>query len=371
MTTSRWLTVATFVAVSSLSSGIHAAEYFIDPAGSDSKSGTSAADAWASLTNLSKVKVGDTVNFKAGGQWTTTGGITVNGATYRAYGSGARPRIDGVKVTFATIQLGDNAIADGFKATADSGFGIYIKGSKSIVRNCEIDGTNSGMQMALGVMGSNNLVTQNYAHDLSQNTGDTGNVNSSGGAECFVVFSGSDIEVSYNSAIRCACKDKTLGGDEGGCVEIINPFPQTPIERVSFHHNYCEQDVGLFEACTGSGTGKEDPSKNPGTIKDITLAYNFVLDSKWVVEAGAHDAFGARTAPVPREPGGRTHGQGPDGLCGLGHQPALEGVAAGVAVQEQNAELGRGTALAARLDDQGVERPRILSSEQGIEDGGG
>jgi hypothetical protein len=51
--------------------------------GSDSKSGTSPERARSSLTNLSKAKAGDTVNFKTGGPWTANGGIKVNGATYR------------------------------------------------------------------------------------------------------------------------------------------------------------------------------------------------------------------------------------------------------------------------------------------------
>jgi MYXO-CTERM domain-containing protein len=282
MTISRQLATATLVAVSLPMAGAQAAEYFVDPAGSDGNNGTSATSAWATLAALAKVKAGDTVNFKAGGKWTTTGGITVNGATYQAYGAGNRPQIDGKNITFATVKLGSNAVLDGFKITADTVFGVYIQGDNSLVQNCEIDGSGTAMQMALGVMGNHNLVTQNYAHDLTQNTGDTGNVNSSGGAECFVHFFGDDNEYSYNTAIKCACKNKTLGGDEGGCVEIINPNGGKTIKNIRFHHNYCELDVGLFEACTGSGTGKENPADNPGTIQDILVAYNLCVDSKWL-----------------------------------------------------------------------------------------
>lgn len=290
MPVAKFLAATTIAAVLLTGPLTFAAEYYIDPAGSDSKAGTSATEAWASLTNLSKVKAGDTVNFKAGGQWKATlQGLTIDGATWQAYGTGPRPRIDGAKWNadagagpMATVELKNKAVLDGFFVTADVNFAVYIMGDNSIVRHCEIDGTGTGVQMALGVWGSHNLVTQTYAHDMDHTTGDTGNVNSSGGAECFVIFGGSDIEVSYNTAINCACKDKTLGGDEGGCVEIINPVGGSTISNVRFHHNYCEHDVGLFEACTGSGTGKEDPSKNPGTIQDVTLAYNFCVDSKWL-----------------------------------------------------------------------------------------
>ena len=290
MSIAKLLAATTVAAVLLTGPLAFATEYFIDPAGLDSKTGTSATEAWASLTNLSKVKAGDKVNFKAGGEWQATlKGLTIDGATWQSYGTGPRPRILGAKYSadagaapLATVELKNKSIIDGFFVTADTNFAIYIMGDNSIIRNCEVDGTKTGVGMAVGIWGSHNLVTQNYAHDLDSNTGDTGNVNSSGGAECFVVFGGSDIEVSYNTAIKCACKNKTLGGDEGGCVEVINPQGGTTISNVRMHHNYCEGDVGLFEACTGSGTGKEDPSKNPGTIQDFTLSYNFCVDSKWL-----------------------------------------------------------------------------------------
>jgi hypothetical protein len=146
------------------------------------------------------------------------------------------------------------------------------------LRNCEVDGTGTKIQIAVGSMGSDNVITHNYAHDLSADTGDTGNPNSSGGAEGFVIFGGKNVEVAYNAAVRCACKNKTLGGG----FEIINPRGGTTIEDIRFHHNFVKASVGLFEACTGTGTGREDPSKNPGTIKNITIAYNVAVDSKWL-----------------------------------------------------------------------------------------
>ena len=110
---------------------------------------------------------------------------------------------------------------DGFLVTADDVFGIYLMGSNNIARYCEVDGTGTAIQMAFGSMGSNNTITQCYA--------------------------------AVGCDFSCACKNKTLGGDEGGCTEIINPYGGTTVENVRFHHNYCLESVGLFEACTGSG----------------------------------------------------------------------------------------------------------------------
>jgi MYXO-CTERM domain-containing protein len=276
-----WAAAVVSAILSSSPPGL-AAEYFIAPDGNDSASGTSESEPWATLSALSRVGSGDTVNFEAGGTWTANGGITVSNATYQAYGTGPAPWIDGVNVTFAAVQLMNSAVLDGFTVTADNVFGVYLMGDNSILRNCEIDGTNSGMQMAVGNMGSDNVITGNYAHDLTASTGDTGNVNSSGGAEAFVVFGGSNVEVSFNSAVRCAGANQTLGGEEGGCFEIINPNGGTTIEEVRFHHNYCEESVGLFEAVTGSGTGQENPADNPGTILNISVSYNLSVDSKWL-----------------------------------------------------------------------------------------
>jgi hypothetical protein len=63
---------------------------------------------------------------------------------------------------------------------------------------------------------------------------------------------------------------------------LIRPEGGSTVENVRFHHHDCLESVGLFEACTGSGTGKEDPSKNPGIAKDVTLANTVSVDSKWL-----------------------------------------------------------------------------------------
>jgi hypothetical protein len=139
--------------------------------------------------------------------------------------------------------------------------------------------------MGIGIVGSHNQVTGCYLHDFTRDIGDTGSVNSSGGAEGIVVFGGSHIDVGHNTVIRAACPNETLGGDEGGCTEIImNPiFFQMMgdvVEDVQFHHTYCVDSVGLFESCQGTGEPGFDPTENPGTIRDITIAYNVIVNAK-------------------------------------------------------------------------------------------
>jgi hypothetical protein len=209
------LAAACALALFSTSSLGFAAEYFIDPAGDNSAPGTSAGQPWADLANLSRLEAGDTVNFRAGGAWQLSGGIEISNVTFQAYGDGPGPRIEGVNIEqwdTATIKLQDNAIVEGLTVTADGWFGFYRMGDNNVLRNCEIDGTNTRMVIAVGNMGSNNVITGNYAHDLDASTGDTGDPNSSGGAEGFVVFGGRNVEVSYNRGVRLAGVNETLGG---------------------------------------------------------------------------------------------------------------------------------------------------------------
>jgi hypothetical protein len=89
------------------------------------------------------------------------------------------------------------------------------------------------------------------AADLAKYYGDTGNVNTSGGSEAFVMHAGNN-EVAYNTAVNCWVPNQTLNGAAGGCLEIIGNQAGQLIENAFFHHNYCERSVGLFEACAGN-----------------------------------------------------------------------------------------------------------------------
>jgi hypothetical protein len=267
-------------------------EYYIDAtAGNDSNDGTSQEKAWKTLAKIKSAGSGAVVNLKRGCVWEITGATSLQNVTVRPYGKGPRPVVNGKKIvvpqSLATLVLTGKATLDGVKVTSDQGFGAYINGSDNILRNIEVDGSGTTALMGIGVVGNNNQVTNCYVHDLTTDTGDTGDVNSSGGAEGIVIFGGSHIDIGHNTVARAHCKNKTLGGDEGGCTEIImnplffNTYGKT-IQDVQMHHNLCVDTVGLFESCQGTGEAGFNPTKDPGTIQDITLAYNVVLDSKWM-----------------------------------------------------------------------------------------
>jgi hypothetical protein len=103
-----------------------ATSYYVDPQGSDSADGRTPGTAWKSLSkvNTRTFEPGDTVRFKAGGEW--TGQLSPHGSgtksspvTLTSYGSGARPRIQGGGSVDAAIKLSDqhDVAVDGFEVT--------------------------------------------------------------------------------------------------------------------------------------------------------------------------------------------------------------------------------------------------------------
>src|SRR5208282_2419536 len=79
--------------------------FYVDPAGSDSNSGTSAESPWRSVAKVNALALlpGDTVYFKRGGEWRETiephrGGAPGRPVTITAYGSGPQPVINGSDV---------------------------------------------------------------------------------------------------------------------------------------------------------------------------------------------------------------------------------------------------------------------------------
>jgi Right handed beta helix region len=86
--------------------------YYVDPGGSDSADGLSPSTAWKSLAkvNAQTLSPGDAVLFEAGGQW--SGQLAPHGSgaagspiTIGAYGSGAKPRIDGGGTVDAAVKI--------------------------------------------------------------------------------------------------------------------------------------------------------------------------------------------------------------------------------------------------------------------------
>jgi hypothetical protein len=162
-----------------------------------------------------------------------------------------------------------------------------VSSNGNVIQNCEVDGAIEGqqygkMQLGFSISGQHNLVVGNVVHDLSGLSGDTGNVNTSGGSEAYVVNAGNN-EVAYNTAVNCWVPNTTLNGAEGGCLEIIGNAAGELIENVYFHHNYCERSVGLFEACAGNFTGDGQKIQlNHAIVRNSYVAYNVSIDAMWL-----------------------------------------------------------------------------------------
>ena len=263
---------------------VSAQEYYVDPDGSDGNPGTSPDAAWQTLapvTGMGFGASGYTINLKAGGEW-TTGGLNVNNWTLQRYGDGPNPVLIGDgSGRGGPIMAGSNAVVDGITVRGHGSTAISVQGPNAVVRNCEVDGSEGYLQMGFGIMGEGNLITHNSVHDISGMTGDSGDMNTSGGAEAYMVM-GSNNEISYNSAINCWGPNQTLGGAEGGCLEIVNGAALSTITNVRFHHNYCERSVGLFEACSGNFQGTDAIQENHGIIRDSLVAYNISVDAMWL-----------------------------------------------------------------------------------------
>ena len=87
-------------------SGITGTKYYVSPNGSDSNNGTSPYYPWKSIAkvNATTLKSGDAVLFERGGEY--RGKITATaGVTYSAYGTGAKPIINGSAQNYADPSL--------------------------------------------------------------------------------------------------------------------------------------------------------------------------------------------------------------------------------------------------------------------------
>jgi MYXO-CTERM domain-containing protein len=277
-------TGAAVAAVFLTTSFVSAQEYYVDPAGNDTNSGTSPDTPWQTLGPVEDMGFGSsgyTVFLKAGGEW-TTGGLNVSDWTLTRYGDGANPVLVGDGSGWGgPITAGSNAVVDGITVRGQGSSGISVQGPNALVQNCEVDGSDGYLQLGFGIMGEGNLITGNSVHDLSGQSGDSGDMNTSGGAEAYMVMA-SDNEISYNSAVNCWGINETLGGAEGGCLEIVNGEALSTIENVRFHHNYCERSIGLFEGCSGNFQGTDAIQENHGIIRDSLIAYNLSVDAMWL-----------------------------------------------------------------------------------------
>jgi hypothetical protein len=118
--------------------------YYVDPAGSDSQSGASAATAWQSLAKVDTHTFGpgDRVLFKAGGTW--TGALALHGSgsagspiTVASYGTGPRPVIagGGTAVSAVLISNEHDITVDGLEVTNSNGDGSWRNGVEVAARD--------------------------------------------------------------------------------------------------------------------------------------------------------------------------------------------------------------------------------------------
>ena len=139
---------------------LSAADYYIDPGGSDANAGTSPAAAWQSLgkVNGTVFQSGDKVLFKRGGTWAGTlspqgSGNSSAQITLGAYGDGAKPLING-NGNWAVITLSSQSYwtIDGFEVTnpADN------DSSRSGIR---VDSSGSGTMRGIQIL-------NNDVHDV-------------------------------------------------------------------------------------------------------------------------------------------------------------------------------------------------------------
>jgi hypothetical protein len=261
-----------------LSSQVWAADYYFDSvAGDDSNDGSSESVAKKTL----KVPTGSGHNLhvKRGSTWTMN--LSLTNVTVTTYGTGERPAIVG------TITVSKSTV-EGLAAKPPKGLTKAVNGinvmSDSTLRDCEVDGGGTAeylINVGIGVMGQNNRIVGNYVHDLAWSASG-GEMDNSGGAEGIMVMA-SNNEIAFNSAVRCASVNSTLGGFEGGCFEIVNGKALSTISNVSFHHNYCERSIGMWEGCSGdfSATGG-GIQENHAIIENVTVSYNLSVDSMWL-----------------------------------------------------------------------------------------
>jgi MYXO-CTERM domain-containing protein len=248
-----------------------AADYYFDSVGGDD---TNDGKTEATAKKMLKLPTGtgNTVYLKRGSSWDLS--LNANNVTVTTYGTGERPLINGsVSVNKSVVQ--------GLKVMPLKGNGINIQ-SDSTVQDCDVDGTNGvSTNVAIGVMGQNNRIFNNIVRSFHVSQSGP-SMDSSGGAEGIMVMA-SNNEIAWNSGLDLQSPNSTLGGFEGGCYEIVNGKALATISNVSFHHNYCEKSIGLWEGCSGnfSPDGGEI-QENHAIIENVTISYNVAVDAMWL-----------------------------------------------------------------------------------------
>ena len=255
-----------------------AKSYYIDSGnGNDENNGTNAKSAWRSLEKVNSwnFNPGDTMFFLRDSEW--TGGLIIKSSgteskpiVYTSYGKGSAPVIKnpGVDSAVAIKINADWLVVENFMVCECHASGIRIdKGAgHNIIRN------NEATQVGLGieVIGSHNLITKNYVHNLLMVVNNPGGDDDYGAVGVTLEFS-SNNEVSYNRMINCKAPSLDYGFD-GGMVEFYGN-----VDSCYVHHNWGENCEGTFEV----GGSKSLLSNN-------IIAYNICINNGDALAGGFH-----------------------------------------------------------------------------------
>jgi hypothetical protein len=242
--------------------------YYVDSTnGNDAQAGTLVKNPWKSLAKISShnFNPGDTIYFHRGREW--AGGLIINSSgnnhspiVYTAYGKGPDPVIKnpGTDKGVAIMINARWVVVEKFLVRDAHAAGIEINSGAeyNIVRNNEATKVGIG----ISVHGNHNLVTHNYAHDLTMVRNTKGGDDDFGAVGIWLFSSGN--EVSYNRMINCKAPSFDYGSD-GGVVEFYGD-----VDSCYVHHNYGENCVGAFEI---GGQGE--------TVSHNKIAYNVFVNN--------------------------------------------------------------------------------------------
>jgi hypothetical protein len=249
--------------------------YYVDATrGNDNHAGITPLQPWRSLTkvNNSIFLPGDSVCFNRGNSWTGQLTIVYSGSatkpiTFTSYGAGSPPMIEnpGVEMGSAIAIKGSWLVVDGFlvRNTHGAGISIHPGASHNVVTRNEATRTGMGIE----IRGRYNLVTGNYAHDLTIIKNTPGGDDDYGAVGIWLFASNN--EVSYNRMLNCRAPSYDYGYD-GGMVEFYGD-----VDSCYVHHNWGKNCNGAFEV---GGKGQ--------TLTDIRIAYNISVNN--IVSGGFH-----------------------------------------------------------------------------------
>ncbi|MEV4754707.1 hypothetical protein AB0J86_06285 [Micromonospora sp. NPDC049559] len=265
--------------------------YYVDPAGNDANTGTSATAAWKSLAKVNgfAFNPGDTVQFKRGGAWTGTltlsrSGEDGNPIKVAAYGSGNLPKIGGnvlncVHVTGSYWFIGD------LRASGCNWAGFELAGHHIALDTIQADANVVGVSI---VDGSNNndiqwsTIVDNNKMSVNTKPTEPQYEDDDSGAFGFLIH-GDDNYIAHN----------TVRGHFAPSYDYV--YDGAAFEIDNGNRNWIEYNVTAdnetFTELGRNGTGK--------TADGNVFAYNSVTSSKsqgsFLVTRGAQSNIGPVT----------------------------------------------------------------------------